>query len=392
MEAVTLLPFLTPTTAPVPTGSSFEADLRATREGRDLTLDEIQQQTRIPVDVLRRFEEGDLVGDATYNEVYLKAFLQSYAKAVGVPVARVMAAYQAHTAGSYRGELAPGFDPGEAPDARTSAPDPTPMSSSDAASPTPSEPAPPSEPAAEAAPAKPTPPARSAPPAVEALATAQARKASARPTPPPSTSTRVSRPAVPSARRSFDKNWGTILGLFAVLVVALGLALWFLVFGGDRPDDDDAPATVTVGDGQEARIDSAGVGAGAAAGGPQLQLPIRVTVTAGGDGLQWFRVTEDAGERTPHWIDQGAAQIFEADSALVLWGEGNESGPAYVFDEATFEIQGQRFTPASGQAVRITRANGQRFLDSLATASVGAPSNAPASDAAVPEPSPNAYE
>ena len=39
-----------------------------------MSLADIQQKTRIPVDVLRRFEEGDLVGDPTYNEVYLKAF------------------------------------------------------------------------------------------------------------------------------------------------------------------------------------------------------------------------------------------------------------------------------------------------------------------------------
>ena len=71
-----------PAISPVPSGT-FEADLRATREARGLSLDDIQQQTRIPVDVLRRFEAGDLVGDPTFNQVYLKAFLQSYAKAVG---------------------------------------------------------------------------------------------------------------------------------------------------------------------------------------------------------------------------------------------------------------------------------------------------------------------
>ncbi len=349
----------------MPSGSTFEADLRAVRERRGLALDEIQQQTRIPVDVLRRFEEGDLVGDSSYNEVYLKAFLRSYAKAVGVPSGKVVAAYEAHRSGGYRGELAPDFDSGSpppaetpprAPDARDPAPNADTREGATGATP-------PAETAREA------PPRSSAPPAVQALATAQAQQAAERPaSPAPEARTRVAKPAVAGARRSFDKNWGTILGLFGLLVVALGAALWFLVFDGDSPEDEDAPETVTVGDGQQAEIDSSGVGTGAAGGGPQLQVPIAVTVTAGGDGLQWFRVSQDAEERTPHWIDQGASQTFEADSALVLWGEGNEAGPALAFDEATFEIQGQRFSPPNGRAVRITRANGQPFLDSLATA------------------------
>lgn len=370
---------------PVPTGSTFEADLRAVREDRGLSLDEIQQQTRIPVDVLRRFEEGDLVDDPTYNAVYLKAFLQSYAKAVGLPTSDVLAAYDAHKAGSYDDSLRSGAGSGEAPAPPQAAPP---------------EPAPEVPPAADETEAPPEPTAKkpapgprgSSAPAVEALATTPSPEASSRPQPPASVSqTRVSRPAVPTARRSFDKNWGTILGLFAVVVVVLAAALWFLVFAGNDEPEADGTETVAVGNGQEIDVDSSSLATGAAAGGPQLQLPISVTVTAGGNGLQWFRVTEDADERTPYWIDQDASQTFEADSSLVLWGEGNEADAALAFDEATFEMQGLRFTPPDGRVLRITRSNGQRFLDSLATAGSD-PAAAPASEAAVPAPSPDAYE
>ena len=383
----------------MPSGT-FEADLRATREARGLSLPEIQQQTRIPVDVLRRFEDGDLVGDPTYNEVYLKAFLQSYAKAVGLSPSTIIAAYAAQQAGNYAGSLHPDYEPGSAPTppapAAAATPDaptseaPTPEPSADA----PRPPETPRDPDAPPAPDAPPPAsASSAPPAVQALR--QTPPASARPAPaePPKTlaQARVNRPAVPTARRSFDKNWTTILALFGVIVVALGLAFYFLIFAGDDTDVEDE-GTVAVSadaDADPVAIDSSGIGAGAAGGGPRLQFPIRAVVTAGGDGLQWFRVTEDGGERTPYWIDLGASQTFEADSSLVLWGEGNDDDTAYAFDETTVEIQGQRFTPTSGRALRIDRQSGQRLLDSLATATPAAPS---VEGAAPPPPAEGAYE
>lgn len=342
-----MLPFGTPPQSSVPPGPAFEADLRAVRDARGLSLDEIQRETRIPVDVLRRFEEGDLVGDPSYNPVYLKAFLTSYAKAVGLPVADVLAAYESHNVGRYAGELHPDHKPGTPPRA---APEPPP------------DPVP--------APETPAPTKPVAPPALEALASA--RSPESRPPAAPATplsQTRVSRPAVPSARRSFDKNWGSILGLFAVLAVVLGVVLWLLVFrDSDRPEAD-GEAAVAVGDEGAADIDSTGVGAGAATGGPQLQLPLTVTVTAGGDGLQSFRVTTDAGERRPYWIDTGSSETFTADSALVLWGEGDD----LAFADATVEFQGQRFSPPNGSAFAITSENGQRVLDSLATSTPALP-------------------
>ncbi|MDT0633011.1 helix-turn-helix domain-containing protein [Rubrivirga sp. S365] len=331
----------------MPAGSSFEADLRAVREARGLSLDEIQQQTRIPVDVLKRFEEGGLVGDPTYNDVYLKAFLRSYAKAVGVPAADVLEARRQQEAGAYGGALHPngsaapprsgrGAEAGEGGAVRRAAPPPE---RQEAAGRT-------------GAPA----------PAVEALASAPDPTVRREPEPErPAPSSRVSRAEV-STKRSFDKNWGVILGLFAVVVAVLAAALYFLVFAGDDEPEADVPDTVAIGDGAEAVIDTSGVGAGAATGGPQLQLPIEVTVEAtGGNGLQSFRVTEDAAERQPHWINLGDSQAFSADSALVLWGQDT-----FVPGEATYVFQGQRFTPASEAPLRITRETGQRVLDSLA--------------------------
>lgn len=356
----------------------FETDLRAVRDARGTTLDQIQQQTRIPVDVLSRFEDGRLLRDETYNEVYLRAFLKSYAKAVGLSQGDVVAAYDLHRAGRYDGRLhpehvpgaeppptEPAAEPSAGPDATDSlaapAAIPAGLPSTDDRRPPPTprvEPPTPRTPAAAVTPA--------VAPAVEALR--QNPEATARLTPSaaPVAGTRVARPGVPGARRSFDKNWGTILALFGGFVVLLGTALYFLIFrGGDAPDND-APLAA---DGNAAAIGSARVGAGAAGSGPRLQMPLRVTVSAGGDGLQSFRATADRGDRRPYWVNGGEAQVFEADSALVLWGEGDTMS----FEEATLELQGQRWTPPSGRPVRLDAQRGQALLDSLAGTAPTAP-------------------
>jgi hypothetical protein len=337
---------------PVP---AFEDDLRLAREGRSRTLAQIQQETRIPVDVLKRFEDGHLVGDATYNEVYLRAFLRSYARAVGVPQADVLAAYDRSREGAYRGELHPDFDPAAAP---PPAPRVQPAALDGAAA----------EPDPVAPPPRRAPPPALAPTPVAASPVEALRAGPAVNHPPIVVPTRVARPGVKGARRSYDKNWTSILLLFGVVVAALAAALYVLVFR-----DDEAPAeALATASGVAAEVDSAAVGAGAAGGGPQLQLPIRATVTAAGDGLQSFSVTAD-GERAPYWINAGQSRPFTADSALVLGGEG---AGAY-FSDATVELQGIRWTPVDGRPVTISRATGQRLLDSLSAAGGGA---APGSD------------
>ncbi len=309
--------------------SAFVSDLRAAREARGTTLEQIQQRTRIPTHVLQRFEEGHLLNDPTYNDVYLRAFLRSYAEAVGLPSADVIAGLDAERAGHYDGRLRPDF----------------------VAPPTPAAPPPPADAPAADTPAAdtPAPPAPTAAPAVEALR---------RPPPPPETAPRpvtgqhVRRPAVPSARRSFDKNWSTILALFATFVVLLGATLWALVFRDDGAGD--APAEETA--------ETAPPPDDEAPSGPALTLPLRVTVTAGGDGLQSFRATQDADDRRPYWVEAGNQQAFQADSVLVLWGEGD----TFSFADASVEFQGQTWTPPSGRPLRITAATGQALLDSLA--------------------------
>ena len=335
---------------------SFEADFTDLRESRGLSLDDLHHETRIPVDVLRRFESGSLLADSSFSDVYLRAFMKSYAKALGVPQSQALAAFDAHAAGRYAGQLREDYTP------------PTPSAP-------PATPAPvsPDAPRAEApdAPAEnrpaPTPPSREAAPAVQALRTGGTAVPAERRQEPTVEATRVNRPIVPTAKRSFDKNWGTLGGLAFVLIAAVALAFWFLVLRDDGPDDE----VVATDDTQEDTAAPDTTEAPEGPVGPRLQTPIVVTVNAEGDGLQWFRYSTD-GEGSFTWVDTGSSETFTADSSVVLLGEGNQGGTAYDFEETTVELQGMRWKPANGSAVRVSLRNGQALLDSLARAGVSA--------------------
>lgn len=321
---------------------TLESDFRDLRDERGLSLDDIHQETRVPVDVLRRFESGDLLADASFSDVYLRAFVKGYAKALGIPQARANAAFDAHRAGRYHGQLHEDYTPPEPPVLQT------PVVIDDGAE-------------EEATPPRET--ARTTAPAVEALRTG-GTAVPAEQTAPRVEAQRVVRPVVTTARRSFDKNWGTIGALAFVLIALVAVALWFLVFREPSPDEPEVETAST-----ETASSADSAATALASAGPRLQTPITVTAIADG-GLQWFRVTSDSEERTPHWIDEGTNQTFSADSALVFWGEGNAGDTAYDFAETTLELQGLRWKPASGQAVRISLQNGQALLDSLARAGV----------------------
>ena len=319
--------------------SSLETDLRDARNAQGLSLEDIQSETRIPVHILRQFEEGRLVGDATYSPVYLRAFLKAYAKAVGLSQSDVLAQYDA--------SQSPG---------RKASPAPTPSTPPKDAPPRPALPQAPAAPGPEPEPMTPekvVAPVR--PPAV--VATSPSRESTAGAI----SGARVSRPPVPSARRSFDKNWGTIIGLFVAVVAVLAAALWFLVI---RDPDPSGPSDEIVEQegGNPVAIDSVGVGAGAGSNAPQLQMPIEVTVYAAGNGLQSFRVTAEPEDRRPFWVEVGQSETFTSDQAVILWGEGEGD-----FSDAVVELQGQRWTPTGAGPVRIDAARGQQLLDSLST-------------------------
>jgi hypothetical protein len=90
----------------------FAADFRRIREASGLTVQEIHVETRIPVDVLNRFERTGLIEDKSFNRVYLRAIVKSYAEMVGVDDSVALRALEEAVAGTYAGRLIHAPDPG----------------------------------------------------------------------------------------------------------------------------------------------------------------------------------------------------------------------------------------------------------------------------------------
>jgi len=70
--------------------------LKKAREEKGLSIDDIQQITKIRSRYLNAIEEGNL--DVLPGEVYAKGYIKSYAEAVGLNVREVMALYEEKTA------------------------------------------------------------------------------------------------------------------------------------------------------------------------------------------------------------------------------------------------------------------------------------------------------
>ena len=341
--------------APASGRPTFEADLRQARESAGLTLDRIQAETRIPVDVLKRLEDGKLLDDPAFNAIYLRALLKAYAHAVGLSGDDLIRAVEARKQGRYRGI---GVEPAEpevlpaVPGTETLAPaagaarPPLPAAREGTSGPSPG----------------PTPPrASSGAPAVEALRTraAGAHTEEAARTEP--MHARVATQAVARTPRAFDRSWRLIGGGTLVLVLLFAGLLW-LLFRDRTPEGEPRPEPVAGAD-TTTEADTAAVTV-QPTGGPRLVLPLRVTVVAVGNGLQNFRVTEAPEPRTGVWLEAGRQQTYESPESIILWGE-NATG---MGPDAVVEWQGLRFSPTPGTVFRIDRANGQRLLDSLAAA------------------------
>ncbi|MES1176859.1 MAG: helix-turn-helix transcriptional regulator [Myxococcales bacterium] len=74
----------------MPTVGSF---LRQLREAKSLSIEEISRTTRMPASSVERIEADRF--DELPGEVFVRGFLKSYARALGVPAEEVLARYTA---------------------------------------------------------------------------------------------------------------------------------------------------------------------------------------------------------------------------------------------------------------------------------------------------------
>lgn len=296
----------------------FVHDLRTLREDRGVSLQRIQTETRIPLDVLRTFEETGLEGNRTFNRVYLRSLVRTYAQSIGVPVDGVIQGLDDAFEGRYGGlrtdaGRAPASAAPAAPAALSSdepaADEPAPRrtrkgvppsrakKSDEIADDMPVEPVAPVEPEAALPDDKPDESASDLGRLVVEPAGGY--------DPGPTGSvfdTLPERPGLP--------GWAMgILTLLALGVLAGGVFWWM----GRSPSPTVPEEDVAVEDTAAVRPESTV---------PTLPatLPdtLRLTVRATGAKLAPFRVVVDQDARRPYWLDADSARVFDfRDSVMV---------------------------------------------------------------------------
>lgn len=84
----------------------FLGDLSAIREKRNVSLEALRSATKVYPNVITQFEQDGLKDHPLFNSLYVRAFIRSYASAVGIPAEDVLQAYDRALEGDYKRQLA----------------------------------------------------------------------------------------------------------------------------------------------------------------------------------------------------------------------------------------------------------------------------------------------
>jgi len=317
-------------------GANLARDLRRIRESRNISIDELNIQTKIPRTLLASFEERVLFDHDQFNRVYLRSFVRTYAATIGVSADIAVESLEAAAEGRYDGRLAREYL-GEEVDYLPAAAESTTDDQG----------------AAHAVSEENDPPVEPTPVAIEDETDesdwAATSPPSRKPTPP---KPRVSRSPSHSSRRSNAGSWVGIV--FGVIVV--GGIVWGLITvfggGGDFTSDGD---TVAVVDTQEVDI------AEPEAPRPRVTLDESMVfyVVAESGPVDPIRVTVDDDLRRPYWIEEGDSMRFVANERIVFEER---------LDLIRLNLQGYNY-PASARddqgRIVVTREIAQQFFDDL---------------------------
>lgn len=85
--------------------SALGHDLRQIREFQKRTLEDIQKETRLSIEVLRSIEDGTLFTSPDHSETYIRSFVRAFGKALAIPDHTVLQALDTMKAGRYDSDL-----------------------------------------------------------------------------------------------------------------------------------------------------------------------------------------------------------------------------------------------------------------------------------------------
>lgn len=309
-------------------GERFARDMRRIREANDVSAEDIYRETMISVHIVESFERDGLFEHPTFNRVYLRSFVRSYATAVGVDPHRAVEELERALEGDYANELAVEYLGDE-----------------------PETPSPPSEtetPSEEEETDKPK-----TPPVVQSAAPSG-------PIRPTSQSTQPPEPEEPT-RLSEESRRGVWIGIGIVILIVIAWLLIGVLRGADttatRPGSASSlahPDSMSV---DSARLEPLPAESLETAG-PEVEIgdTMYFTVIAE-DRVSPVRIRRDDDLRRPYYLNRGQAAVFPARQRIVLEEE---------LDVLRLLVNGYEYPVPShvfnGQVV-LTRDTVQAFLD-----------------------------
>lgn len=316
-------------------GERFARDMRRIREAHDVSREAIYDETMISVHLIESFEQDGLFEHPTFNRVYLRSFMRSYANAVGMNPDDALTHLERALTGKYANELAVeylGDEPIEIDSVEETAEETVPDEAD-------KEPSPDAPPDGSASPASPP-------------------GATASPTPPAEPA-----PAVPaSASEDRDESDGTqqgvLIGIGIVLVIIIAWVLVDVFRSENTPERQTSPAVPadTADTTQLEPVDSLEADTPSVAIGDTMYF----TVIAQ-EQLNPIRVRRDEDLRRPYYLNRGQAAVFPAQQQIVI-DEG--------YDAIRLLINGHEYPAVQRvgtEGLVITRDTVQAFLDTTST-------------------------
>jgi len=308
--------------------AEFAQDLKAIREKHAVALHEVQDRTKVPLDVLERFETNLLIDNQHHNRVYIRALVRSYVGVLKLDEEQTLDALDMVLEGEYKRELAVAHlglkKPKDAPPA-----------------PPPKAVAPPADvPTAVAAKPRPETPA---PPALRPPKTAA---------PSPKVVRSVGKAPSDEPRAAPPLPWGAILAGVVVLALAAAVVFWALNRG--EPAAADLPAAQVE---EEAVVEEPPPPPTPAAVGETID--VRIVAQPG--PVQGIRLTADADARRPYWMEPDSARVITVQERLIIeeqWGRFRLEVEGYAYP-TTPAVRDER------NRIVLTKPSVQAFLDSV---------------------------
>ena len=87
-------------------GERFARDMRRIRETRNVSQDDIHEETRIAITIISAFEQDGLFEHPAFNRVYLRSFVRAYAGCIDIDPELALNHLERALAGEYENELA----------------------------------------------------------------------------------------------------------------------------------------------------------------------------------------------------------------------------------------------------------------------------------------------